>query len=136
MTREISEAVRSLVRADSPAEVASRAVVATDQLAQHFGRLIGEIGVRTLLARSARLASVRFPWLANTISREPHADAPWTELGGVLALRDPQTAIDAFAELVTTFIGLLSKMIGEALVARLLHEVWPEPFPHVVKEST
>lgn len=136
MVAELSQALRKLVGAASSTEVAIRAVHACDELSVHFGRLVGTLGVSTLLARSAVLASARFPWLANTISRTAPADPSWSALSAALARQDPQAAAEGFAELVMRFVGLLSRMIGEGLVAHLLHEVWPELYSHAAEEIT
>jgi hypothetical protein len=113
--------------------VAADAVQACEQLSQHLARIIGEIGVRTLLARSAVLTSARFPWLASAIPRTASADSPWAALRVAMESQDPHTASDAFADLLAAFIELLGRLIGDALVARLLHELWPELFPPPAK---
>jgi hypothetical protein len=113
--------------------VAADAVQACEQLSQHLARIIGEIGVRTLLARSAALTSGRFPWLASAIPRTASAGLPWAALRVAMESQDPQTASEAFVDLLATFIELLGRLIGDALVARLLHELWPELFPSPAK---
>ena len=120
--------MRKLVAADSATHVAADAVQACEQLSHHLARLIGEIGVRTLFARSAALTSARFPWLASAIPRTASADSPWAALRVAMESQDPQTAREAFVDLLATFIELLGRLIGDALVARLLHELWPELF--------
>lgn len=134
--REIVAAARELVAGDSPTRVATGAVHVCEQLTRHLARIVGEIGMRTLLARSAALTSARFPWLVNTISATAPADAPWASLRSAMERQDPGTASEAFFDLLSTFVELLGRLIGEGLVARLLHEVWPEVFPHAVKETT
>jgi hypothetical protein len=47
--------------------------------------------------------------------------------------QEPHTASDAFADLLSTFIELLGRLVGDALVAHLLHELWPELFPFPAK---
>jgi len=121
--------VRKLVVADSATHVATEAVRACEQLSQHLARIIGEIGVRTLLARSAALTSARFSWLASAIPRTASAGSPWAALRVAMEAQEPQTASEAFVDLLATFIELLGRLIGDALVARLLHELWPELFP-------
>lgn len=125
--------MRKLVAADSAARVAADAVQACEQLSQHLARIIGEIGVRALLARSAALTSARFPWLTSAIPRTASADSPWAALRVAMESQDPQTASEAFVDLLATFIELLGRLIGDALVARLLHELWPELFPFPAK---
>jgi hypothetical protein len=129
VTPGLAAAVRKLVAADTATHVAAGAVQACEQLSQHLARIIGEIGVRTLLARSAALTSGRFPWLASAIPRTAAAGSPWAALRVAMESQDPQTAGEAFVDLLATFIELLGRLIGEALVARLLHELWPELFP-------
>jgi hypothetical protein len=126
VTTEFAAAARKLVAAGSSTAVAADAVQACEQLSRHLARIIGEIGTRTLLARSAVLTSARFPWLAGAIPRTAASDAPWAALGAVLERQDPHTASEAFVVLLTTFVELLGRLIGDALVARLLHELWPE----------
>lgn len=128
MTPELAAAVRELVAGDSPTRVAAGAVHACEQLTRHLARIVGEIGIRTLLARSAALTSARFPWLVNTIPANAPADAPWASLRSAMELQDPPTASEAFVDLLSTFVDLLGRLIGEGLVARLLQEVWPEVF--------
>jgi hypothetical protein len=133
VTPELAAAVRKLVAADSATHVAADAVQACEQLSQHLARIIGEIGVRALLARSAALTSARFPWLAGAIPRTASADSPWAALRAAMESQDPQTASEAFVDLLATFIELLGRLIGDTLVARLLHELWPELFPSPAK---
>jgi hypothetical protein len=135
VTSELAAAARKLVAAELATSVAAGAVQACEQLSQHLARIIGEMGVRVLLARSATLTSARFPWLASAIPRTEAASSPWAALRAVMESQDPQTASDAFVDLLATFIELLGRLIGDALVARLLHELWPELFPSPAKGS-
>ena len=133
MTEELAAAVRKFVTEDSTTHVAANTVQVCEQLSQHLARIIGEMGVRTLLARSAVLTSRRFPWLASAILRTASGDSPWAAMKVATEVQDPQTAREAFADVLTTFIDLLGRLIGDALVARLLHELWPELFPSPAK---
>ena len=128
MTPELAAAARKLVAAELATSVGAGAVHACEQLSQHLARIIGEMGVRTLLSRSATLTSARFPWLASAIPRTAAAISPWAALGAAMESQDPQTASDAFVDLLATFIELLGRLIGDALVARLLQELWPDLF--------
>lgn len=135
MNPELTAAARKLVAGDSSTHVAAGAVHACEQLTFHLARLIGELGTRTLLARSVALTSVRYPWLANTVPRAVPAGAPWVALGRSMELQDPHTASEAFVDLLSMFVELLGRLIGEGLVMRLLQEVWPEVF-ETAKETT
>jgi hypothetical protein len=117
-------------------KVAARAVQAVEQLTQHLAQLVGETGVRALLARSVALSSETFPWLAGTISIVRPGDSPWASLRAAMEKQDPRTISEGFCVLLSTFVGLLGRLIGEPLVAHLLHDVWPEAFPYAVKEAT
>ena len=133
MTPDLAPVLRKLVVGDSPSRVAAEAVQACEQLSRHLARVVGEIGTRTLLARSAALTSAGFPWLASALPRTASADSPWVALRAAMELQEPHTAVEAFVDLLLTFIELLGRLIGDALVARLLQEVWPELFPPAVK---
>ena len=128
LTLDIAAAARKLVTGGSSTHVTANAVQTCEQLSWHLARLIGEIGVRTLLARSAALTSARFPWLAGAIPRTASADSPWAPLSAAMESQDPRTASEGFVDLLSTFIELLGRLIGDALVGRLLHELWPELF--------
>jgi len=54
-------------------------------------------------------------------------------LRAAMEVQDPHTARDAFVDLLTTFIDLLGRLIGDALVGQLLHELWPQLFPSSAK---
>ena len=129
MTLDLATAIRKRVTGDSTTRVAAEAVQACEQVSQHFARIIGETGARALLARSAAVASERFPWLAGAIPRAMSADQPWAALRAAMESQDPHTANEAFGDLLATFIELLGRLVGDALVARLLHELWPELSP-------
>ena len=133
MTPELAAAARKLVASELATSVGAGAVHACEQLSEHLARIIGEMGVRTLLSRSATLTSARFPWLASAIPRTAAASSPWAALGAAMESQDPQTASDAFVDLLATFIELLGRLIGDALVARLLQELWPDLFPPTAK---
>lgn len=135
MTPDLTAAARRLVAGDSSTHVAAGVVHACEQLTYHLARLVGEVGMRTLLARSVALTSARFPWLANTIPNTAPVDDPWASLRTALELQDPHAAGEAFVDLLSTFVELLGRLLGEGLAVRLLHEVWPEVFREV-KETT
>jgi hypothetical protein len=113
--------------------VAAGAVQVCEQLSHHLARLLGEIGTRTLLARSAALTSARFPWLASAIPKTASTDSPWTALRAAMQVQSPGTARDAFIDLLTTFIDLLGRLIGDALVDQVLRELWPDLFASPAK---
>jgi hypothetical protein len=117
-------------------KVAARAVQAVDHLTRHLAQLVGETGVRALLARSVALSSATFPWLTGTIPIVGLGDSPWASLRAAMEKQDPGTISEGFRVLLSTFVGLLGRLIGEGFVARLLHDVWPQDFPYAAKETT
>jgi hypothetical protein len=121
---------------DDASQVAASAVQTLEHLTGHLAQLIGEAGVRALLARSAALASATFPWLAGTIPSVPPPGEPLAALRAAMADQDPRAISDGLGRLLSNFVELFGRLIGERLVAHLLHDVWPEVFPQVPKEST
>ena len=119
----------------TPTQLTALAIEAFEQLTLHLSPLVGEPGVRALLARSAARSGLTFFWLAGTIPLTP-PDAPWDALRRALVQQDPRTLRDGFIELMSTFLELLETLIGKTLVRRLLHDVWSEAFPRPVKEAT
>jgi hypothetical protein len=142
VTPELTESVRKLLAGppgeeSSSKQVASRAIQACAQLSQHLSKLLGEKGVQTLFDRSVVLASKQFAWLAIAKANPGgSAGSTFALLGTLLEQQDLETATEAFVAILSTFLGLLGRFIGERLVERLLDEVWPSVFPHAVKETT
>lgn len=112
--------------------IAARAARACEQLAHHLARLVGELGIRTLVDRALHLAAARYSFLAPAIV----AADPYAGLQAALVIQPADTAIEAFVLVIVTFVGLLERMIGRGLVTRLLHEVWPAEFPAGAEETT
>ncbi len=135
---EVERGARNLLAAgsgaDTSTEVAIRATRACEQLVRHLSRLLGGTGSRTLLRRSLHLASASFPWLGRA---ENHDDAEglWAILRMRLEAEPPAVATEAFVCVLSTFVELLARLIGDALTARVLHEVWPAMFASEVKET-
>lgn len=136
MTLDLEAVARTLVQGSSSAEVAAEAVRSCEQLVAHLARVIGGIGVRTLLTRSFVLASARSPWLASEALRIDIGNESWAELRATILRQDPVVARAGVIDLLTTFVGLLARLIGDGLVARLLHDVWPAQVSTAVKETT
>jgi hypothetical protein len=125
MISDQTDIARALLRAeggvDSPANVAAAVAQVWTKLRAHFTRLIGDAGIQAVLDRTVSLASMRSAWLA------PEGLAGF-------AHQSVEGGVTGFSELLWTFVGLLGRFIGHQLVGRLLHEVWPDVFPSVLKE--
>ncbi|PTN36323.1 hypothetical protein C6366_09655 [Desulfonatronum sp. SC1] len=93
------------------------------QVSARLSPVIGERGVDALWGRSLYLTSAAYPWLSNVWDNVDSA----TMLSGLkacIASRDPDAASGASHTLLANFVILLSNMIGEALVERLLGPMW------------
>lgn len=108
--------------ASSSKEVAAAARRICDKLTEHLARLVGRGGMGTLLARSLTLTRATFPWVTSVGSA---ADSPGEVLQACLERQDADAAREALTAFVALFIGLLGRLIGDSLVARLLQELWP-----------
>lgn len=133
MSPDFGHAARTLLagHGTSSPELADRAVQACERLATHLARLLGETGVQMLLKRSVVLASGQFPWLV----AEPPAETALATLRNAMEHQDRDAIIESFVGVLTTFVSLLERLIGEGLVERLLEELWPTVFTHAAKET-
>jgi hypothetical protein len=107
----------------SAEQMATAATRICEKLSQYLTRIVGQSGILTLLDRSLTLARASFPWLPSVGARSD--GSPWAPLHACLAAQDAATAHEAFTTFLASFIALFGRLIGDALVARLLHEIWP-----------
>ena len=120
---------------NSSKHVAERAARACEQLAKHLSRLLGETGVHMLLERSIIAGAARYPWLRPAGGDGKQAKNPCASLRQAMEPQEPGSISDAFVEVMSTFIGLLKRLIGDGLVERLLNEVWPAVFVPAARTS-
>lgn len=111
----------------SSEHIAAGTATACDRLSRRLAPLVGDAGIHSLFARSLTLTQAGFPWLGAVGLTTPFAS--WTQLRLCIEKQPPEVATEASVALVSTFIGMLEKFIGQSLTARLLHDVWPEVFP-------
>lgn len=111
----------------TPAQRAATAAQAWDELSEHFSRLIGPAGVRAIFDRSVVLTRAKYPCLAMLPMRSPEPPTP--TLRACLETQTPDVALDASVALITTFLQLLGRLVGEGLVRRMLRELWPDAIP-------
>lgn len=107
----------------SSEDVAASARRVCEKLTEHLARLVGHVGIMTLLSRSLTLTRSSFPWIAS-VGKTSDASR-WEPLETCLAAQDRATALEAMTLFLALFIGLLGRLMGDSLVARLLHELWP-----------
>lgn len=134
MTPDFGQAARRLIAGqpgDTSNQVAERAAQACERFAKHLARLLGHTGAQLLVRRSLTLASLQFPWLAAVLT----PDDTVTALRDAMEQQDPETITDAFVAVLSAFVGLLERLIGEGLVERQLDEVWPDVFAHPAKDT-
>jgi len=101
------------------------------QLAHHFGRLIGAGGIQALQDRSVSVAAKRLPWLS--VPLHGSEVAAWS-LVTVFERRPATEAVAELAHVMDSLLTLLGRLIGDALVETILHEMWPDVFPRRAKE--
>jgi hypothetical protein len=107
----------------SAEQMATAATRICEKLSQYLAGIVGQGGIRTLLERSLTLTRASFPWLPSVGA--PSDESPWAPLQASLAQQDAAAAQAAFTTFLASFIALFGRLIGDALVARLLHEIWP-----------
>jgi hypothetical protein len=99
-----------------------------ETLARALAPVVGEAGVRALLARSLKLSVREFPCLAEIAIGGPQSEES-TRIGphiaGCLRKHDPPVAADAAANLYATFLALLARLVGEALTLQILRMAYP-----------
>lgn len=133
MTPEFRISARALLAGQeaTPSELADRAEQACGRWTTHVARLLGEAAVQVMLKRSIVFASGQFPWLAVG----PSSDTTLSALRKAMEQHDRASIIEAFVDVLTAFVSVLERLIGEGLVERLLEEVWPTVFTHVQKDT-
>lgn len=97
-----------------------------DELAIHLTPFIGEAGFCALFARAVRLAQPEFIWLTIVSSGGQSRQVLFETFSSNLQSADPRIAAQANGKVLEIFTGLLSTLIGEALVTRILNAAWIE----------
>ena len=133
MRPDFGQAARRLIAGelgDSSNQLAERAAHACAGFTHHLARLVGNTGAQLLFRRSIVLASPQIPWLAAALAPDDTVSA----LRDAMEHQDPESITEAFVAVLTAFVGLLERLIGESLVARQLDDVWPTVFTHPAKD--
>jgi hypothetical protein len=94
-----------------------------DRLRPHLANLMGEGGVRALLARSLVLAAAEASWLQVL---HVNANGRFEGLEAIADDLEPAVFFDGKVILLAQLIGLLVALIGPSLSTRLIGEVWPQ----------
>lgn len=107
---------------------AATAFPVIDRLAPHLATLVGNGGVRALLARALVLAATEVAWLGAV---QVDADGDLEGLEALGADVDPPIYLEGHVVLIAQLLGLLVAFIGPGLTSRLIGEIWPRvPLKH------
>ena len=100
-----------------------------EQLATCLVPIVGKDGFQALYDRSLHLAAANYAWLPSSGGHrfEP-GDTPFGGLAGSLADKPAQDALEACILLLSTFVDILSLLIGEHLTTNLMHVAWGSVF--------
>jgi len=112
--------------ATSAEQIATSVTRTCEKLVDHLTPVLGELGIRTLFARSVTLTRATDSWLA--IPGTAPSEARWAGLRASIATQPPDAAIEGSVALLANFMGILGRFIGDGLTARLLRDLWPDAF--------
>ncbi|GAA4017094.1 hypothetical protein GCM10022212_10650 [Actimicrobium antarcticum] len=106
-----------------PDELVGGTVHLWDRLASELISIIGENGFASLFARSVHVTRNRYPWIdsANPLQK---SDARFSSLQLSLEGRDFTEASEASILLLTTLVDIITLLIGELLMTRILCSAW------------
>ena len=105
------------------------------RLQEHLLRWFGPEGFHAVLSRALATARKGHPALAH-VRIEARSEARLTELAANAHTYRPAELRDALQALVAATIALLSRLIGDDLVRRLLHDAWPQETPNDTEAGT
>jgi hypothetical protein len=109
--------------APDPAQLASAFDVLCERLRMRLHPMFGTAAIAALFARSHRVATSDFPWLANVVPK----DGERCSLDGLETVSrhlEPETMAEGLAAVLAHDIELLSTFIGDDLVMPLVQEAW------------
>jgi hypothetical protein len=95
----------------------------TDTLRPHLATLMGNGGVRALLARALALSTAEIPWLRAV---QVNADGDLEGLEAAGSILDPAEFLEGRVVLLAQLLGLLVAFIGPSLTSSMVGEFWPQ----------
>lgn len=104
-----------------------------ESLSEQLVALIGQDGFHALYDRSQHLASTSFPWLSQA-QANGGPRSRLEALSAALQGRAPDESQNAAVELLATFTGLLSSLIGHKLTTNILRAAWGDAFEKAVQD--
>lgn len=105
-------------------------------IATRLTPVIGVRGVDVLFRRALHLTQSAFPSIMIVGGEEKESAALLARIKSSLAECKPTVAAEASYTLLVTFTELLTPLIGESLVARLLDPVWGASSPAPEQETS
>ncbi|CAN5266015.1 hypothetical protein BH11PSE11_BH11PSE11_27780 [soil metagenome] len=94
-------------------------------LAEELDSLIGEGGVQSLFSKSLHVTRARFPWLpAGRPGQTIHAS--FEDLQLCFAGRAASVIAEANVALLTTFIDILTSLVGKQITTSIMRAAWGE----------
>ncbi len=105
-----------------------------EHLEAQLSPVIGAIGVDVLFRRSLELTSANYPWLAPT-AKAADCAAMRASLDALLAERATDAVAEVENAVLTTFVELLTNLIGQSLAERLLSAGWSPSSPTAEPEN-
>ena len=94
-----------------------------EKLRDLFASLAGKAGFEALLSRVLKLGKKELPRLEPL---RPKRDGCFEGLADIHPPLTEQELVEAEIVLVSYVVELLSTFLGEALLLRLIHDVWPD----------
>ncbi len=108
--------------------IAEATLITWQRVTAQLSPVIGAQGTDALLGRSVHLTSSAYPWLAMA-AWQTDKESLLAGIKTSLAGSEPDSAREASYALLTTFVELLTNLIGGSLTERLLSPVWAPPLP-------
>jgi len=128
------ETARRLLASEATASYTQEAQIAAAErvlgrLQEHLLRWFGPDGFHAVLSRALATARKDHPALSH-VRIEPRSEARLTELATNAQTYRVAELHDALQALLAAMIALLTRLIGDDLVRRLLQEAWPHDMPN------
>lgn len=126
--------VRRAGKASDANALADATLRTWQEMETQLAPVIGTRGVDVLFARALHITSATFPWLEIPRDRKDSDDRP-ASVKRRLAGCEPNVAEEASVALLTTFVELLTTLIGENLTERLMKTAWAPGSPASKRET-
>ena len=130
MPIDVEQFHRELARLASegapPERIACRAALVWRNVAKALSPIIGHGGVAALFKRSVAMTNTTYPWLGTMQQDGLDPSGIFTALQTALSQQPSADAAAGNSAVLLKFIEILTSLIGESLVGRLLSTVWDE----------